>query len=1008
MRYILFFPLILSTLSAQETSFQQEVKYTIQVLLDDTAHTLEGQVDIQYTNNAPSSLDTLYFHLWANAFRDQTSAYAHEQRRMGKGRYYFSQPHEKGYYEGLDFQVDGQKVEWQFDQRHPDIAYLLLPSPLEPGSELSIQTPFKLKIPYAFSRLGHVGQSYQMTQWFPKVAVYDQDGWHPLPYLDQGEFYGNFGTYNVAITLPENYVVAATGTLQTESEIEWLRQRSEKTAQKVRDSKLFLLDSAFFRTPASSKSLKTLHFTAERVHDFAWFADKRFLVQQDSLVLENGQAVKLSAFFLPQGAAIWDRALFYLRKSLLFFSEKIGEYPYPQLKAVQGPLEAGLGMEYPMITIIGEDLSPTLLETTIAHEVAHNWWYGVIGFNERRHPWLDEGLTSFYEQKYVEENYNIRAEALFPRILQGDSEMTARETLFLYLARQDKDQAAALPSRQFNELNYYLALYEKTPMTFQLLEAYLREDLFEKIIQTFYQKWAFRHPGPQDLQKTMEEVGQKDLDWFFDGLIGSDKKIDYAITRVERSDSLFLHLKNKGEIDAPFFIGANKMEESINGRWVEGFYGKKVVSFPVADYEKIVIDPDRRLLDINRKNNSVFPGRIFPKKGPLKISPLPQIEDDKRTQLFLSPLYGWNQYDGHQPGLALYNQTFPAKKLEYQLAPLWGTKSGNLGGLACLTYHIRPRTKVKDIALGMDYKGFSFFENEALDYRLGYRRWMPSAKMEIIPDLSTGLTHRLQWRSIYLEQEEAIFMDGIFFEKKWTSNWIHELSYELSNEQQLHPFTLSLALEQQSYRLFGQMENAVKASFTFNKQWAYQENRAVDLRFFFGMFLQNTRRKAGLILPNAFNLISQGYNDYRYDELYFGRNENDGILSQQISERDGGFKTPIGAGFPLGRSNNLIVSLNLKADLPFSSIFRPFLDIGYFDNTLPGGQNASFNDQLLYSGGLAVELWETRLGIYLPFFNSQNLGDRLSERGSYLNRIGIKVDLNRMHPVEQFYDLESF
>ena len=173
---------------AQTNYFQQQVDYKIEVTLDDTLHHLNGIIRINYSNDSPDTLDGIYFHLWPNAFRNKETAFAKQKLRDGDTRFYFSDQSSMGFIDGLAFKVDGVNASLVYDQEHVDIAYLKLPKSLKPQQSIKIETPFIVKVPKSYSRLGHVGQSYQITQWYPKPAVYDQNGWHPMPYLDRGEF----------------------------------------------------------------------------------------------------------------------------------------------------------------------------------------------------------------------------------------------------------------------------------------------------------------------------------------------------------------------------------------------------------------------------------------------------------------------------------------------------------------------------------------------------------------------------------------------------------------------------------------------------------------------------------------------------------------------------------------------------------------------------------------------------------------------------------------------------
>ena len=303
------------TVQAQQAYFQQEVNTKIDVVLNDSTHTLDGNIEIEYINNSPDSLREIYMHLWANAYKDRTTAFAQQKLRTRSTKFFFAEEKDLGNFSKLNFEVDGSSVEWKSYKGNLDIAVLELSKPLPPAGKIVIRTPFLLKIPASFSRLGHVGESYQLTQWFPKPAVYDREGWHPMPYLDMGEFYSEFGSYDVQINLPENYVVASTGVLQTESEKAFL-------AEKVRETDEILKDKLEGKSPfpPSSSKRKTIRYLAENVHDFAWFADKRFYVQKSRVLLKSGKEVDTWAFFTNEEGELWKKGTFYVDRSVMYYS----------------------------------------------------------------------------------------------------------------------------------------------------------------------------------------------------------------------------------------------------------------------------------------------------------------------------------------------------------------------------------------------------------------------------------------------------------------------------------------------------------------------------------------------------------------------------------------------------------------------------------------------------------------------------------------------------------------
>ncbi len=493
---ILWLLLTVQPVFAQTTYWQQEVNYHIDVSLQDKDHTLDGFARIEYINRSPDTLRFIWFHLWPNAYKTDRTAFSDQLLENGNTSFYFSGADQKGYINRLGFKVNGTVAETEDHPQHIDIVKLLLPSPLPPGGSISITTPFHVKLPYNFSRGGHEGESYQVTQWYPKPAVYDAHGWHPMPYLDQGEFYSEFGSFDVKITVPENYVVAATGTLQEEKEKEWLKGREQYTwvpGQVKEKNKYGQIRTVHILYPASAIATKTLTFRQDKIHDFAWFADKRFIVKQDTCLLPSGKIIQVGAYYTPAYRSAWDSALTYAKAAVRFYSTAVGEYPYAVVSVVQGPGSFGGGMEYPTITVLSPYARGESLDGLIAHEIGHNWFYGALASNEREYPWMDEGINTYYERQYLEARYGRR--------YKGENELYYRQVI------SRNDQPIATPSERFSDINYGLIAYNKTADWLQYLAGTLPPGQLDAAIRHYYRQWQFRHPSPHDLQQALRAGG---------------------------------------------------------------------------------------------------------------------------------------------------------------------------------------------------------------------------------------------------------------------------------------------------------------------------------------------------------------------------------------------------------------------------------------------------------------------------------------------------------------------
>ncbi len=492
------------------TYWQQQVNYSIAATLNDKENSLEGFETITYYNQSPDSLSFLWIHLWPNAYKNDKTAFSEQKISNGETDFYFSDNDAKGYINRLDFKVAGTSLLIEDHPQYIDVVKLVLPKPLAPNNSVVINTPFHVKIPYRFSRLGYADQHYSFTQWYPKVAVYDSIGWHAMPYLEWGEYYNDFGNYDVQITLPSNYVVAATGMLQNESEIEWMKAHDKApavtTAASPKKKELFPTHKKEKPGIESSKQTKTLHYTAQQVNDFAWFTDKRFIVKYDTVQLKN-HAIDAWNFVLPDDEKKWNNSMRFTKNAVHFYSKQLGEYPYPQVSVVNDPEKLYEGMEYPMITILNIDKEPEReLDIVIAHEIGHNWFEGILSTNERQHPWMDEGMNTFIEKKYRRYYY--------PLPLIGSNFIAKKLQVDPYIFPLDAvisnhtDQPVETASEDFTYNNYNAASYWKTALLMEKLVAEIGADTMQALMHDYYNQWKFKHPSPTDF-KTLAEVKAK-------------------------------------------------------------------------------------------------------------------------------------------------------------------------------------------------------------------------------------------------------------------------------------------------------------------------------------------------------------------------------------------------------------------------------------------------------------------------------------------------------------------
>lgn len=483
--FLPFFICFFYQLASGQQYWQQQVDVQIDARLNENDNTVDASIQLHYINNSPDTLRYIWLHLWPNAYKNDKTAFSDQQLRNGNTDFYFSEEADRGYINRLNFKVDGTAATLTDHPQHQDIVRLNLPVPLAPGTAAEITSPFHLKLPAYFSRSGVTKNLWSVTQWFPKPAVYDKEGWHPMPYLDQGEFYSEFGNYKVTLDVPEHFMIAATGAVENS-------------------------------VIANGRKQQT--FVQSHVHDFAWFASPDFKVMHDTMHATSG-LIDLYAYYQSDHKTDWAPAIRFIKKAVLTKEAWVGAYPYKTISVVDlGDAESQGGMEYPTITLISNMKDSMLLDHLINDEVGHNWFYGVLASNERRFPWMDEGMNSYYDKRYSREMYGTPAPDLVPgmrkffsRRMPGDYSKLLLRTL----TTMKQDQPINTASDNFSAINYNMIAYEKTAEWMELLESRLGRPTFDKVMQSYYKDFSFRHPSPQDFKYTAEAVSGENLDSLF-------------------------------------------------------------------------------------------------------------------------------------------------------------------------------------------------------------------------------------------------------------------------------------------------------------------------------------------------------------------------------------------------------------------------------------------------------------------------------------------------------------
>ncbi len=640
--------------------WQQDVYYKINASLDDSAEVITGTLELTYYNNSPHTLTEAYFHLYQNSFTPGSLNHELYLRNHEKPQFGPYEEQGKGT-EIVYLGVGGEAI----DNYSIDYTVMRVPLPqaLESGDSTTFQIWFKTYFDRGSLRrrmkvYDHHGiKHFNTVHWYPRICVYDPVfSWETTQHLEK-EFYGDFGSYDVEINLPQEYVVEATGTLLNPEEAYPgdLRQRLD-----IKNFANKPIDEAPSIITPRTGARKSWRYHADNVHDFAWTADPSYRIGE---VTWNG--IQCIALAQENNAGGWQPTAQFVADVVRLYSEDFGLYEYPKMVAA----DAADGMEYPMLTLDGGHWPSH--QGLIAHEVGHNWFFGMLGSNETYRASLDEGFTQF-----------LTAWSMNALVKEPMAEYKRAFAGYMDDALDLEDPSLSTHSHDFNDAvghgGGYRHVYYKTATMLYNLRYVLGDSLFRVAMQHYVADWKMCHPYPEDFRKSITDAVQTDLTWFFDGWMNDTRHIDYGVASVTKKSSRYtVTLQRLGDQIMPIDLQITyengsvlpltipvshfeKPERVSTGMWeawgrLRPTYSIDLATeFPIA---KIEIDPSQHLADVNRVNNVWEPGFD---NGRLDLAFHHGQAEDKgylgEYKALWRPALSYGGVEGFKPGLAWKSQ----------------------------------------------------------------------------------------------------------------------------------------------------------------------------------------------------------------------------------------------------------------------------------------------------------------------------------------------------------------
>ena len=587
---------------AQNSYWQQEIKYDIEVDFDHKMHQFNLSQDITYSNNSPDDLEKVFFHLYYNAFQPgsmmdvRSRTIKDPDSRVGE-RIYRLKPSEIGFQKIISLKNE-KGHDLKFNEQGT-ILEVFLEKPLRPGKKIKLSMLCHSQVPVQIRRTGRYNQenvAYSMTQWYPKMCEYDLEGWHSNPYIGR-EFHGVWGEFNVTINIDSSFNLGGTGIIQNPNEVG------------------FGYENEKFRTKKYFNNKLKWKFNAKNVHDFAWAADPFFIHEKTKL--SNGTVLH----FLHKDDSLnenWKLLQPYAVKCFEFMNKNYGVYPYKQYSIIQG---GDGGMEYPMCTLITAEGSFRGLVSVTVHESIHSWFQGLLGTNESKYEWMDEGFCTYAQYEVL--NYLYGKKQLNPLARQYKSYNRLANSNF---------QEPLTTHADFYNLNYVYGVnaYNKGSIFLNQLGYVIGTRNLKSGMKKYFDQWKFKHPKPVDFKKIMEQESSLELDWYFEQFITTINKIDYSIYSVESNEGKTKIIIEKiGRIPMPLDISITNIDSTVSWfniplrimrgakgvdmigdnvtiksdwPWVYNFYEFEV-DVPKEEILKIEIDASTRLADVFRENN---------------------------------------------------------------------------------------------------------------------------------------------------------------------------------------------------------------------------------------------------------------------------------------------------------------------------------------------------------------------------------------------------------------------
>ncbi|HET8855164.1 MAG TPA: metalloprotease [Salinimicrobium sp.] len=902
-------------LTGMGTTFAQN-SVSVRATLVDSLKLIKIDQELVYHNTSSDTLESIYLTDWINAFSSKETPLAKRFSEEYYRKFHFAKQEEWGYTNIRKIiNEDSVNLKWTRPKGAPDLIRIQLDTLLLPGQQYELKINYNLKIPNEeFTGNGYASNgNYKLRYWFLVPGVYEET-WQVYSHKNLNDRYNPLLKVEIFLDIPDYLApISDLKTRRIDTETREGRKLVYLSGENRLETKLYLTRNYLF------DDIDTEHFNVITNID------------------DEGLSPPLKSLFVNRIVEFLDNRLGnYPHDLMLVTQEDYSSNPFyglNQLPKFIRPFPDGFNYDLKQLkTITGNYLENSLL------------------LNQREEKWVFDAIQVYLMMEYINEFYpDMKLLGTLSDVIgirwfhAADLKFNDQYSFFyMHMARSDLDQALTTSKDSLVKFNRLIASAYKAGIGMEYLDNFLQDSTVSRSIKEFYTSSLLERTGEQEFNQILVENAHKNIEWFFDDYVATDEIIDFKITNVEKdNDSLLVTIKNKTKNGMPVSLYGLHKQEIVFKTWVEQVHDKKTISIPKRNITRVALNYEGVIPEINQRDNYRGVGILLDK--PLQIRLFKDVEDPRYTQLFFMPEVQFNLYDGVSFGPKLYNQTLLKKNFEYQITPMYGTKSQTIVGGAGFSHVIRfDNQNLYAMSFGASASRFSY------GYNLFYEKFTPSFSMAFREsNLRENKRQYLTVRNVNVYRDQSLLrpLDVPDYS-------VFNINYRYSNPGMVDHFTGNV-----DFQLSGLFS---KFSVTSEYRKLFKNNRQINLRFFAGAFLYND-----LLDSNYFSFALDRPTDYLYDYNYYGRSETSGLFSQQIIMAEGGFKSQLQPEF----ANQWLTTFNGSTNL-WKWIYV-YGDLGFMKNR---NRKAKF----VYDSGIRLSFIADYFEVFFPVYS--NLGWEINQK----------------------------